>query len=373
MRRISRIAAVALMASMALTGCGSSGGDNGGNKTTDKGAVDACKGSKPGDGPKVGIAFDVGGIGDQSFNDSANAGVKKAIEELGASCVSVEPAAGGQDNDTKRAERLRTLADQGYNPIISIGFIYTTAVSEVAPDYKDTTFGVIDGYTVAGKAAGLPNDATPNMVDLTFAENEGSYLVGVAAALKSKSKHVGFVGGTHGDLIKKFEAGYVAGVKAVDPKIKVEVTYLTEDPTDVTTGFENRPGGKTAAEGQLDKGADVIYHAAGKSGLGVFDAVTEAGADKWAIGVDSDQYLTASAETKKHLLTSMIKRVDVAVYNTIKAQADGKPLSGPQVFDLKVDGVGYSKSGGFIDDIASKLDDYAAKIKAGEIKVPAKP
>lgn len=373
MRRFTRIAAVALTASVALTGCGGNGGGEKDTKETKGGAVDACKDSKPGDGPKVGVAFDVGGIGDQSFNDSANAGVKKAIDELGASCVSVEPAAGGQDNDTKRAERLRTLAEQGYDPILGIGFIYTGAVSEVAPEYPDTTFAVIDGYTIAGKAAGLANDATKNMVDLTFAEEQGSYLVGVAAALKSKAKHVGFVGGTHGDLIKKFEAGFVAGVKAVDPKIKIEVAYLTEDPTDVVTGFENRPGGKTAAEGQLDKGADVIYHAAGKSGLGVFDAVTEKGEGVWAIGVDSDQYLTAGAETKKHLLTSMIKRVDVAVYNTIKAEADGKPLSGPQVFDLAVDGVGYSTSGGFIDDIVTKINDYAAKIKSGEIKVPAKP
>lgn len=371
MRSISKFAAAFVVASMTLTGCGSSGGSSRDTKAT--GPADACHAHKGGKGPKVGIAYDVGGIGDRSFNDAANAGMEKAIADLNASCVSVNPPAGGQDNDSSRADRLRTLAEQGYNPVIGVGFIYSGAVSQIAKDYPKTTFGVVDGYTAAGKAAGLPNDATPNMVDLDFAEQEGSFLVGVAAALKTKSKQVGFVGGTHGDLIKKFEAGYVAGVHAVDPKIKVDVTYLTEDPADNAGGFENPAGGKTAAQGELDKGADVIYHAAGKSGIGVFQAVDDAGDGKWAIGVDSDQYLTASASEKKHILTSMIKRVDTAVYDLVKAQADGKPLTGPQTFDLKKDGVGYSTSGGYIDDIKSQIEAFAAKIKSGQIKVPSKP
>ena len=225
---------------------------------------------------------------------------------------------------------------------------------------------MIDGFDPDTKA-------NPNVAYLGFAEQEGSFLVGVAAALKTKVKHVGFVGGTHGDLIKKFEAGYVAGVHAVDPKIKVEVTYLTEDPTDGQTGFQNPPGGTVAAEGELDKGVDVIYHAAGKSGNGVFEAVTAAGEGKWAIGVDSDQYLTAGAEEKKHILTSMLKRVNVATFNMIKSVADGKPLTSYVSYDLAHDGVGYSTSGGYVDDITSQIDEYAAKIKSGEIKVPTKP
>jgi basic membrane protein A len=197
--------------------------------------------------------------------------------------------------------------------------------------------------------------------------------VGVAAALKTKAKHVGFVGGTHGDLIKKFEAGYVAGVKSVDPSIKIEIKYLTEDPFDGKTGFENPSGGKTAAEGQLDKGADIIYHAAGKSGLGVFQAVEAAGDGIWAIGVDSDQYLTAPAGQKEHILTSMLKRIDTAVFDEVKSFDDKSLKPGFVTYDLKVDGVGYSKSGGFVDDIADQLDAASAKIKDGSITVPTDP
>jgi basic membrane protein A len=362
LRKFSKIAAVAMVASVTLAGCGKNNDNTGASDQI----VDVCPGSS-GDGPKVGIAFDVGGVGDESFNDAATVGMKKAIDELHASCISATPA-GTSENDTQRAERLRTLANQGFNPVLGIGFIYSPAAAEVAAEFPDTQFAVIDGYSTF-----LPKTPLPNLTDLTFTEEQGSFLVGVAAALKTQAKHVGFVGGTHGDLIKKFEAGYVAGVHAVDPSIQVEVTYLTEDPNDGVTGFQNPSGGKVAAQGQLDKGVDVIYHAAGKSGLGVFEAVAAAGEGKWAIGVDSDQYKTASDAEKPHILTSMIKRVDTAVFDDIKAFADGTPLSGYQVFDLAHDGVGYSASGGFIDDITSQIDEYAVKIKSGELKVPTTP
>jgi basic membrane protein A len=361
LRTVSKIAAVAMVASLALAGCGKNNNDTGSTALTD-----VCKGST-GTGPKVGLAYDVGGVGDQSFNDAATVGMKKAIDELGASCISATPA-GTTENDDQRAERLRTLADQGFNPVIGVGFIYSPAAAVVAAQYPDVQFAVVDGYSTF-----LPKTPLKNLTDLTFTEEQGSFLVGVAAALQTKAKHVGFVGGTHGDLIKKFEAGYVAGVHAVDPSVKVEVTYLTEDPNDGQTGFQNPAGGKVAAQGQLDKGVDVIYHAAGKSGLGVFEAVTAAGDGMWAIGVDSDQYLTVSDDEKPHILTSMIKRVDTAVFDDIKAFADGMPLAGYQVFDLAHDGVGYSTSGGFIDAYKSQIEDYAAKIKSGEIKVPTTP
>ena len=359
MRRFSKIAAVVLVASMTLAGCGkddSSGSDS---------AAEGCKAG--GNGSKVGIAYDVGGRGDRSFNDSAWAGMEKAIKDLDASCTEAKAAAG--ENDTQREERLRTLADQGFNPVIAVGFIYSPAAAKVATEFPDTNFAVIDGYSQF-----LTGDKQlKNLVDLTFAEEQGSYLVGVAAALKSKAKHVGFVGGTHGDLIKKFEAGYTAGVKSVDPSIKVEVKYLTEDPNDGKTGFENPSGGKLAAEGQLDKGADVIYHAAGKSGNGVFEAVEAAGEGNMAIGVDSDQYLTASESQKPFILTSMLKRIDTAVYDYIKANDDGQSPSGNVTYDLKSDGVGYSTSGGFVDDIKDQIDAAAEQIKSGEVKVPTAP
>ena len=186
MRRFSKIAAVALVASLTLAGCGKDDNAKGSS-------AEGC--SSGGDGPKVGIAYDVGGRGDRSFNDSAWAGMEKAIKDLDASCTEAKAAAG--ENDTQREERLRTLADQGFNPVIAVGFIYSPAAAKVAAEFPDTKFSVIDGYSQF-----LTGDKQlENLVDLTFAEEQGSYLVGVAAALKTKAKHVGFVGGTHGDLI----------------------------------------------------------------------------------------------------------------------------------------------------------------------------
>ena len=370
MRRMSRIVAVAAVASLALTGCGTNNNDKSGEGEA-KGSKSVC-GGDGGDGPKIGVAYDVGGRGDQSFNDSAYAGLTKVVEELDGSCIEAE--AGQDENDDSRKERLRTLAEQGYNPIVAVGFIYSPAALEVAKEFPEINFGVIDGFSACLQSEDCaPKAPQKNLVDLTFAEQEGSFLVGVAAAKKTKSGTVGFVGGTHGYLIKKFEAGYVAGVKAANPQAKVEVTYLTEDENDGQTGFENPSGGKTAAEGQLDKGADVIYHAAGKSGLGVFQAVAAAGEGKWAIGVDSDQYLTASEDQKPHILTSMLKRIDTAVYDFVKAAAEGNVQAPAVTYDLKSDGVGYSKSGGFVDDIAADIDGFAEKIKSGEVKVPLQP
>ena len=162
-------------------------------------------------------------------------------------------------------------------------------------------------------------------------------------------------------------------MKSVDPSIKIDIQYLTEDPNDPKTGFENPTGGKDAASAMYEGGADVIYHAAGKSGLGVFDAVEAAGEGKWAIGADLDQYKTVDEAQKPHILTSMLKRIDTAVFDYVKANADDAVKPGFVAYDLKVDGVGYSKSGGFVDDISDQIDAAAEKIKSGEIKVPTDP
>jgi basic membrane protein A len=191
----------------------------------------------------------------------------------------------------------------------------------------------------------------------------------VAAALKSKAGHIGFVGGVNVPLIKKFEAGYIAGAKAVNPSIKIDSQYLTQPPD--FSGFGDPAKGKTAAEGMYQKGADVVYHAAGGSGAGVFTAAKAAG--KFAIGVDSDQALTAPADVRPFIITSMIKKVDVAVYDFIKSASTGKELTGNHVYDLKVGGVAYSTTGGHIDDIKAKIEAYKAKIIAGTIKVPVTP
>jgi basic membrane protein A len=358
LRRTTKIAATLCVATLALAGCANDDkkDDSSGASNT---ALD-CD-SLSGDGPKVGIAYDVGGQGDHSFNDSAAAGMKKAADDFDATCV--EGEAQLNEPESAREDRLRQLADAGANPIIGVGFAYSDSVNAVAPDYTDVSFAVIDGFDPDDK----PND---NVAYLGFAENEGSFLVGVAAALKTEADHIGFVGGVHNDLIKKFEAGYEAGAEAVTPGIQIDVKYIEESDL---SGFNDPAGGKAAAAAEFDSGADIVYHASGASGSGVFDAAVDAGEGKWAIGVDSDQYLSASPEQQPHILTSMLKRVDTATYDMVQSVVDSKPLTSYQTYDLAHDGVGYSTSGGFIDDITDQIDDYADKIKNGEIEVPTAP
>jgi basic membrane protein A len=358
---MTKIAAVLAVATLSLTACGSDddSDNNSSDGSKDSTALD-CK-SLSGDGPKVGLAYDVGGQGDHSFNDSAVAGMKKASEDLGATCVEGEATI--DEPESAREDRLRQLADAGANPIIGVGFAYSESVNAVAPDYPEVSFAVIDGFDP-------DTDANDNVAYLGFAENEGSFLVGVAAAEKTEADHIGFVGGVHNDLIKKFEAGYTAGAMAVNPDIQIDVKYIEESDL---SGFNDTAGGKAAAAGMYDDGADIVYHASGASGSGVFDAAVDAGDGKWAIGVDSDQYLSASPEQQPHILTSMLKRVDTATFNMIQSVVDEKPLVSYVTYDLAADGVGYATSGGFIDDISGDIDGYADKIKNGEIEVPTAP
>ena len=360
MRGLNRLTLVVATAALVLSGCGSDDGDD--DPDAAAGPVE-CKTSS-GAAPNVGVAYDVGGRGDLSFNDSAFAGITKAADELDATFKEAEAGAG--ENDADREERLRLLADAGFNPILAVGFVYSPAVGKVAVEYPDIDFAVVDGYV-----SFLGDDKVANATDLNFAANEGSFLVGAAAALKTKTGTVGFLGGVNGPLIQAFEAGFKAGVAAADPKVKILTEYLSQD--DPVKGFENPGDGKTVGAGMYDDGADIVYHAAGKSGLGLFDAVVEAGKGKWAIGVDSDQYLTADAAQKPHILTSMLKRVDVGVYDYLKTFVDGKVACGVVNYDLKSDGVAYSTSGGFVNDIKKPLNKYRDEIIAGKIKVPATP
>jgi basic membrane protein A and related proteins len=314
----------------------------------------------PGEGITIGMAYDIGGRGDKSFNDSAAAGLDQAKADFGVDASELEPTSGGEN----REENLRTLAEAGTPLVFAVGFAFADGVTATAPDFPDTEFAIIDSVVDA-----------PNVASLTFAEEQGSFLVGAAAAMKSTTGKIGFVGGVEVDLIKKFEAGFEAGAKAVNPDIEIQVSYLTQPPD--FSGFGDPAKGKEAALAMYQQGADVVYHAAGGSGTGVFEAAKEysdsSGSHMWAIGVDSDQYLTAGEELQPYILTSMLKRVDVAVYSTIKDFVEGNFTAGTHVFDLKVDGVGYSTSGGFIDDIVPQLEDYKAKIISGEIVVPTTP
>lgn len=347
MRSSIRIAAVVSVAALALAACGNSTPTTPGSSGTTT-AVKVLK---------VGMAYDVGGRGDQSFNDAAAAGLDKAKKDLGV--VTKEATAVNGEPESAREERLLQLIDAGYTSVVAVGFAYAPAVKKVAAANPEAKIALIDSTDAAG----------PNIENLTFAEQEGSFLVGAAAALKSKTGNIGFVGGVNTDLIKKFEAGYVAGAKKVNPAIKIQVKYLTQPPD--FSGFGDPAKGKTAATGMFQQGADVVYHAAGGSGGGVFTAAASAG--KMAIGVDSDQALTAPADVRDVIITSMLKKVDVATFDFIKSLTEGKFVAGTKVYDLKAGGVGYSTTGGKIDDIKAKIEGYKEQIISGKIVVPTKP
>ncbi|CAM3826942.1 BMP family ABC transporter substrate-binding protein [Nocardioides marinus] len=347
MRKTARFAAVAMAAALTLSACGS---DEGTDEGTDNGDA-------PTSDVKVGMAYDVGGRGDQSFNDSAAAGLDQAMDEFGME--SQESEAEDGEAESAREERLRTFADAGYDPIIAVGFAYAASIGKVAEEYPDVHFAIIDDSSVE----------SDNVASLVFAEEQGSFLVGAAAALKTENDHIGFVGGVETPLIQKFEAGYIAGAESVNPDIEIDVTYLTQVPD--FSGFGDPAKGKTAAEGMYDNGADIVYHAAGGSGGGVFEAASESG--NWAIGVDSDQYNTADPSVQDSILTSMLKNVNVAVYEYLTQVNDGEFPSGVTTYDLAVDGVGYSTSGGFVDDIVEQLDELKQQIIDGEISVPTAP
>ena len=321
----------------------------------------------------VGVALDVGGLGDNGFNDLSQIGLQKAIDE-GVICESNTKFLESNADGTNLDENTQSLAEDGYDLVIGTGFAFTPGINAIAPDYPDTDFGIIDGYATCGTACGLDNDADaiPNVTDLTFQEEQGSYLVGVAAGLKAQElncDNVGFLGGQTGPLIQKFEAGYTAGAKAVNPNIKVLVEYIGDD----VGAFNDPIKGEALSTKMYDDGAEIIYHASGASGAGLFNAAVKA--DKLAIGVDSDQYLTASPEQQPLILTSMLKRVDVAVYNAIDQVGSGTFAAGATVFGMAEDGVDYSKSNTaeLTQDIIDQLEEYKAQIISGDIVVPEDP
>lgn len=304
----------------------------------------------------IGLVYDLGGRGDQSFNDSAAAGLDRAKEDFNIAdeCVTeLEPNAGGEN----REEILNLVADQGADLVLAIGFLYAESVQASATAHPDTSYGVVDTVVEATNVRGM-----------TFAEHEGSFLVGAAAALKSTTGHIGFIGGVEIELIQKFQAGYEAGATAVNPDIIIDVAYITQPPD--FSGFNDPAKGQEIATGMFDAGADIIYAAAGGSGGGLFQAAKEAGA--WAIGVDSDQALTAP-EFADVILTSMLKRVDNAVYATIQDFVNDEFTTGAVEYNLADGGVGYATTGGHVDDIKDELDAFAQQIIEGTIVVPTTP
>ncbi|MCL4516219.1 MAG: BMP family ABC transporter substrate-binding protein [Firmicutes bacterium] len=292
---------------------------------------------------KIAVVTDVGGLGDQSFNDAAYRGLKQVEKELGAKITVVESKK-MDDYETN----LRSLADQKYDMIWAIGFLMTDAVKNVAPQYPNTKFGIIDSVVDA-----------PNVLSVTFKEEEGSFLQGVIAGMVTKTNKIGFIGGMEFPLIIKFETGFRAGVKAVNPKAQVFVAY---------TGKFDDPGkGKELAMTQFSQGADIIYHAAGACGIGVIEAAKEK--KLYAIGVDSDQ----SHLAPNNVVSSMLKRVDVGVFDGSKQVINGTFKGGLKVLGLKENGVGtaFSKGVKLPANILKKHDYYLKQIAAGKLKVPS--
>jgi basic membrane protein A len=350
-----RVGALLVALGLMVAACGG-GDDEGGDAGTGGGA----------EAKQVGLVYDIGGRGDQSFNDSAGAGLDAAKQEQGDKIEvrEIEPNADGSN----RKELLDSLAEEGYGLVFGVGFLFSEDIAKSATEAPDTTFAVIDGFDP------LCEEQGKNLLCISFKEEEGSFLVGAAAALKTESNTVGFVGGLEGDLIKKFQAGYEAGVKYIADQEGKDIEVLVDYAGNTPEAFRNPAKGKELALKQIGQDADVIYHASGGTGAGVFQAA--AAEQKYAIGVDSDQSLTAPEDQRKWILTSMLKRVDTAVQQTIAAYVGGTLKGGVQTFGLKEGGIDYAQNEynkELLGDIPTTLDDLKQKIADGEIKVPDKP
>ncbi|MFC4530079.1 BMP family ABC transporter substrate-binding protein [Sphaerisporangium dianthi] len=305
---------------------------------------------------KVGIALDIGGRGDMWFNDSAVQGIERAKRELGAREVK-ELAAKAGEAEERKAQRLRGLAKSGHNPIIAIGYAYSEAVKAVATEFPDTTFAIVDSEEVKGG----------NISNLVFAEQEGGFLAGVAAALKSKNGHVGFVGAVNDEgPIERAAAGFVAGARSVKPDIEIDVKYVTRYPD--FGGFNDPDQGQAVAAGLFRAQADVLFQAAGDSNPGVMRAAEAAGGH--VIGAEGDEANTADGAMRDVVLTSIIKRVDMVVFDYLEDFSTGSAKPGRIVYGIKDHGFAYTTTGDQISDITARLDEVEQEIANGQIDVP---
>ncbi len=296
---------------------------------------------------KIGLVLSVGGLGDKSFNDSAYEGLKRAAAEFG-----IVPVYGQPEQMAEDEKYLRQYAEQGTDLVIAVGFLMKDALEKVAGEFPRTHFAIIDATV-----------DRPNVASLVFREHEGSFLVGAIAGLVTKTDRVGFVGGMDIPLIHKFEVGYTEGVKYVNPEADVIIAYAGSGPE----AFHDPVKGKSLALSQFGRGADIIFQAAGSTGNGVIDAAQERGL--FAIGVDANQNYMAPG----HVLTSMLKRVDVSVFEIIREVVEGKFTGGEHVYGLEIDGVGYALDRYNRDLIPQyvidRIEEIKAQIVSGEIRV----
>lgn len=294
------------------------------------------------------IIYDLGGKFDKSFNEAAFNGAEKWAKETGGTYKELE-----MQSEAQREQGLRALAEAGANPIVTTGFGMSDPIAAVAPDFPDTKFVTIDGW--------VDPAAHPNVLTIGFAEHEGSYLVGMMAGMASKSGTVGFIGGMDIPLIRKFGCGYAQGAVAANPDVKIVLNMTGTTPA----AWNDPVKGAELTKAQVSQGADVIFAAAGGTGVGVLQ--TAADENILSIGVDSNQNYLHPGK----VLTSMLKRVDVAVYNSFVA---GEALdTTTQSLNLANDGVGYAMDENnaplVTPEMQAKVDEAAAKIKSGEIVV----
>ena len=336
---------------------------------------------------RIGIVFDVGGRGDRSFNDSAYQGLVQIAESYGGFIADdpdgvdfgnavemkyMEPREGGQD----REQLLRILAEDGFDLLFGVGFAFTDALAKVAADFPDTHFALIDGII-------LDVDAASNITCIAFAEHEGSFLVGALAGLMIQDTgggRVGFIGGMDIPLIHRFHAGFAAGAMYVNPALRdsgmVMGQYIGQDPT----AFHDPQTAENIAIDMYSENAQIIYHAAGGSGSGLFQAAYDMG--RWAIGVDSDQGLVyAESDTAQeraigeHIVSSMLKRVDnsVELFSSEFIDGGGSVAGGYVSYGLDVGGVGYALNDynrEMVEPYVEQLEELRAQVVAGEITVP---
>jgi basic membrane protein A len=303
---------------------------------------------------RVGLVFDVGGRGDKSFNDAAYLGVSRAERELDVEASYLEPS-----STEDREAALRLFAARGFDIVIGVGFIFSSDIDAVARAYPAVRFAGID---YAPGPSGVP----PNVAALAFREEEGSFLVGAVAGAMSKTGHVGFVGGMTGPLIRKFEAGYFAGVAAACATCTVHSAYAGTTPD----AFRDPAKGKALANAQIAAGSDVLYHASGSTGHGVFEAAKDA--HKLAIGVDADQF----DEMPGTVVTSMIKRGDVAVFDIVRDVVLGRFVGGMRVFGLADNGVDYVHEGphaaAIPGEVRERVEALRREVVSGRVAVPSR-
>ncbi len=305
---------------------------------------------------RVGLVFDVGGRGDKSFNDGAYAGLLRARAELGAEIEYVEPS----DSDDREAA-LRLFAARGFDRVIGVGYIFSRDVDTVAVDYPSVAFACVD------YAPPETGRVPPNVVGLKFREDEGAYLVGAVAGWYTHTRSVGFVGGMDIPLIRRFERGYRAGVHEACPRCTVLVAYAGSTPS----AFKDPEKGELLATSQYAQGVDVIFHASGSTGHGVFVAAHDL--RRWAIGVDTDQY----DEMPDVVITSMLKRVDVVVFDVVRDASVGRldpGIGGLRVFGLADGGIDYVHTGPHAarlsPELVARVEELRGRIVRGELAVP---